>query len=1247
MQPKSLAALRFIQRTRIGGGMSVRGILGCFVLCASLLIFCAAAAPQAGNQFTTIDVPRGESTEIMGINSAGEIVGTFHSRDSGRGRIFLLSQGKYVTLELPPGGGDSIPVGISDRGVIVIRQALGGLGSGSDVHIIAYTRVREGPLTLVTLPPGYNEKQSDLILAGLGSSSDFVGTTWRGSAELEVFRVKDGKVHVLGNIPEGARVYAANAAGVVIGDLVVKTGNAKGSLTGFVLRDGKVSTFAYPGADSTTPRAINERGEIVGSFHEANGTSKEGCFRLDANGKLFELVIPETRSCAAMGINNDGAIVGTFYGKDPGFHGFLWQPSTGNALLRAVADKPADEPTPAAKSERAPQPSAAPKQEAAPPNPVAAPAQPVKTSPAGQPTTPAPSSVARTPASTPTVAPAPTMPAMLMRISAGTDLVKIAVPGALATEPAGMNSRGDVVGSYEDGQHERGFLFRQGKYILLDFPGAESTFPVAINDIGTVAGIYDGKSGLHSFIRSAAGVFRTVSFHDENGKPNSMISILGMTNSGAVWASKVKTDDHPVYLLDPTGQRVLYRFKAGSQLNGMNSNGTMTGEMLSEDGPSGSSVGFIIRSGNLSTIRYPGANKTYAEGINDHEDVVGTFVDANNNAGCFRRNMNGEMAELIIPGAYLCRARQINNAGDVAGDYTLKGSEAVGFRWRPRKGELVQLAVAPSQPVRASPSGQPTTPAPSPVVRTPPPVPSAAPVSSTHYSRVSTTERRGSLMSPASGSYSPLQDSLHSQIQPYGLNSAGEVVGYSPDHGEGFIWRQGRFEFFRNGVDQITTANGISDAGIVAGKTGSVSNSGYETFFVFIRSRDGSVRRVPLPNGMKGKLNVTCVNSAGQVFAKVTGDDYVERFIRVNPGPSAQVDVLDTFDSFQCANSSGVGVGYGAFPHSGPESGPSGYTVENGATTYFTVPNSTSTRAMSINDRGDVVGDYVDENRTRRCFLRHSSGDFAELKIGESTDCYAAAINNDGEVVGTYKLKEGVFPIGFIWYPSGFVQTASGVAPLPPGSGQTSSGGASRSTETPIEEAELDSMIGLAQKYSDISSIMRSLNSRNFDQALQVLDQSNAAIRRSLSSADPALNRAELRAALSALLWIRAHTYSKLGRQDLMINALTEATQITPSARTFTDLCRAQSLATTMGGDYLSLLPPCTRAIELNPEGADPYFHRGAARAISDAVLGANAQGLLKLSDSAESDLRRYLDLAPEGIHAAEARDALSKAGKH
>ncbi len=1215
----------------------MRGILGCFVLCALLFSFDSAAAPQGGNQFTTIDMPRGDRTEIMGINSAGEIVGMYRPSDFGRNRIFLFSQGKYVSLELPPGGGDSIPVGISDSGVIVIRQILGSsLVSGSDVRIMTYTRVREGALTLVTLPAGYNEKQSALILAGLGSSSDFVGTTWRGSAGVEVFRVKDGNVHILGNIPEGANVSAANGAGVVIGDLVVRTGNAKGSITGFVLRDGKVSTFAYPGADWTTPRAINERGQIVGAFHDANGTSNEGCFRLDANGKLFELVIPEARSCDAIGINNDGTIVGTFFAKDTGFHGFLWQPSTGSALLRAVADKPADEPTPTAKSGRAPQPPAAPKQETAPPNVVAV--QPSARN----------SAVAVAPvASTPTGAPAPTIPAMLMRISAGTDLVKIAVPGALATEPAGMNSSGDVVGIYEDGQHYRGFLFRQGKYILIDFPGAHSTFPVAINDSGTVVGVCDGNSGPQNFIRSATGVFRTVSFHDENGKPSSMIDIHGITNSGAVWGSEVKTNDHPVYLLGPTGQRVLYRFKAGSQLNSMNSNGTMTGEMLSEDGPSGSSVGFIIRSGNLSTIRYPGANKTYAEGINDHEDVVGTFVDANNNAGCFRLNKNGEMAELIIPGAYLCRARKINNAGDVIGDYTLKGSEAVGFRWHPGKGELVQLAVAPAQPVRTNPSGQPTTPAPSPVVRTPAPTPTIAPAPSTHYSRVSMTERRGSLLSPASGSYSPLQDSLHPQVQPYGLNSAGEVVGYSPDDGEGFIWRQGRFEFFRNGGDQITTANGISDAGIVAGKTGSVSNSGYETFFVFIRSRDGSVRKVPLPNGMNGRLTVTCVNSSGQVFAKVTGDDYVDRFIRVNPGPSAQVDILDTFDSFQCANSSGVGVGYGAFPHSGPESGPSGYTVENGAATYFTVPNSTSTRAMSINDRGDVVGDYVDENRTRRCFLRQSSGDFAELKIGEATDCYAAAINNDGVVVGTYKLKGGVFPIGFIWYPSSFMQTASGVATLPPGSGQTSSGGASRSTETPIEDAELNSMIGLVQKYSDISSLMKSLNSGNFDQALQVLDQSNAAIRRSLDSADPALNRPELRAALSALLWIRALTYSKLGRQDLMINGLTEATQITPSARTFTDLCRAQSLATTMGGDYLSLLPACTRAIELNPEGADPYFHRGAARAISDAVFGTNAQGLLKLSDSAESDLRRYLDLAPEGIHAAEARDALSRAGKH
>ncbi len=1180
-----------------------------------------SAEPTVTNTSASVNIPEAEGEVITlqaegkgeikpkGINSRGEIVGNVESDRS----AFLWQNGTFTFFQYPESERTGAQ-GISDDGLIVGNFLMRAPSGGSFVG--GYTRTREGSIQ-VLLPPDYNFGGITQVI-GISGRGDIYHDAARKSRAHQFFRFAYGKYNDMG-IVEDAALRGGNANGVSVGvrdlDLFVK-----GDIVGFELRDGVMKQFRVPGASQTEANGINDRGTIVGSYRDEHNAMQ--CYFRDAAGRFYKLKIPNANACEAAGINNDGIIVGTY--TLAGRRGFAWHPRGGNSTSVTTASAGSGA---TAKAQPAPQPTVAPKQEAAPPNAVAV--QPSARNSAA--------TVAPVP-STPTVAPAPALPAMLMRVSAGTDLVKIAVPGASTTRPAGMNSSGDVVGSYEDGQHNRGFLFRQGKFILIDFPGAESTFPVAINDSGVVAGIYDGKSGIHSFIRSAAGVFRTVSFHDENGKPNSMIDIYGITNSGAVWGSEVKTNDHTAYLLEGTGQRVLYRFKAGSQLKGMNSNGTMIGEMLSEDGPNGSIVGFMIRSGNLSTFRYPGVNETFADGINDHEDVVGTFVDADRNAGCFRRNKNGEMAQLVIPGAYICVARQINNVGDVAGEYTLRGSgETIGFRWHPGKGELVQLANAPAkqpvppaaaQPVTTSAAERPARPAPPP---------------STYYSRVSMMERRGSLLSPASGSYSPLQDSLHTQIQPHGLNSAGEVVGYSPDYGEGFIWRQGRFEFFRE--DKITLAKGISDAGLVAGETGSVSLSGYATFFVFIRSGDGSVRKVPLPYGTKASPHVTCVNSAGHVFATVTGDDYVDHFIRVNPGPSSQVDVLKTFDNLQCANSSGVGVGYGAFLHSGPESGPSGYTVENGAATYFAVPNSTSTRAMSINDRGDVVGDYVDEYRVRRCFLRHSSGDFAEIKIGESTDCYAAAINNDGVVVGTYTLKGGVYPIGFIWYPSGSLQTASGGAPPPPRSGQASSGGASGSTETALEEAELDSMIGLAQKYLDISSFMKSIKSGNFGQALQVLDQSNAAIRQSLNSADPALNRPELRAALSALLWIRAQTYDKLGRQDLMINALTEATQITPSAKAFTALCRAQSVAT-QGRDYLSLLPSCTRAIELNPDGADPYFHRGGARALSDAVVGRNSKGLLKLSDSAESDLVRYLSLAPEGIHAAEARYALSKAGK-
>ena len=71
--------------------------------------------------------------------------------------------------------------------------------------------------------------------------------------------------------------------------------------------------------------------------------------------------------------------------------------------------------------------------------------------------------------------------------------------------------------------------------------------------------------------------------------------------------------------------------------------------------------------------------------------------------------------------------------------------------------------------------------------------------------------------------------------------------------------------------------------------------------------------------------------------------------------------------------------------------------------TTFLVPGSSRTRATGINNRGDVVGRYVDPDGLFQGFLRDSSGHFQTISTPAGVlGTWAMAINDWGDVVGSY-----------------------------------------------------------------------------------------------------------------------------------------------------------------------------------------------------------------------------------------------------
>jgi hypothetical protein len=77
-------------------------------------------------------------------------------------------------------------------------------------------------------------------------------------------------------------------------------------------------------------------------------------------------------------------------------------------------------------------------------------------------------------------------------------------PNSTSTQPTAINRKGQIVGSYLDtGGANHGFLRKKnGSIVTLDVPNATNTNPTGINARGEITGWYSDASGVHGFVRS-------------------------------------------------------------------------------------------------------------------------------------------------------------------------------------------------------------------------------------------------------------------------------------------------------------------------------------------------------------------------------------------------------------------------------------------------------------------------------------------------------------------------------------------------------------------------------------------------------------------------------------------------------------------------------------------------------------------------------------------------------------------------
>jgi probable HAF family extracellular repeat protein len=205
--------------------------------------------------------------------------------------------------------------------------------------------------------------------------------------------------------------------------------------------------------------------------------------------------------------------------------------------------------------------------------------------------------------------------------------IDIEIPGALGSQAARINDRGQIVGNYSTltkSNHffpSRGYVWDRGDVTLIDVPGAQSTTANDIDNQGQIVGVYFDAAGVfHSFLRDPSGNFTTVDI------PGAVVTAV----------------------------------------TGINERGQMVGEYLD---PNGGDHGFVLDNGVVTTIDVPGALFTQALAINDDGVVVGTAID---DAGRIRGFVwkDGTFTPLRAPGAFFWSGpADIDERGRIVGFY--------------------------------------------------------------------------------------------------------------------------------------------------------------------------------------------------------------------------------------------------------------------------------------------------------------------------------------------------------------------------------------------------------------------------------------------------------------------------------------------------------------------------------------------------------------------------------------------------
>jgi uncharacterized membrane protein len=256
-------------------------------------------------------------------------------------------------------------------------------------------------------------------------------------------------------------------------------------------------------------------------------------------------------------------------------------------------------------------------------------------------------------------------------------------PKATATNPAGINARGDIVGNYRDAYGvTHGFLLAQRIFTTIDFPNATFTSARAINARGDIVGRILGPSGdEHGFL------LRDGNFIQIDYPGASATTARGINNDGEITGRHFDNagNESGFVLKDGEFHNVFFPGSCSTDVwSAMDNERVLVGDICTN--ADNGIHGYIrIKPGDFHTIDFPGASApcTAVRWINERGDMVGVYANTPNDCDNFQTHgfllRDGRYTGIDVPGSIITGVFGINDDGQMVGQYTDKNGNAHGF----------------------------------------------------------------------------------------------------------------------------------------------------------------------------------------------------------------------------------------------------------------------------------------------------------------------------------------------------------------------------------------------------------------------------------------------------------------------------------------------------------------------------------------------------------------------------------------